>query len=81
MNQTFPQLETIELQPLCSSGVVELLQITDTHLFADKAADFLGIAPWYSGKAVVDAILENDQLSGTQPHDFILATGDLSQDH
>ncbi|MBO1518206.1 3',5'-cyclic-AMP phosphodiesterase [Oceanisphaera sp. DM8] len=81
MNQTPPQLETIEIAPQCPSGVVELLQITDTHLFADKNADFLGIAPWQSGLAVVDAILENEQLSGTQPHDFILATGDLSQDH
>lgn len=81
MNHTHPQLDTIELKPLRQDGVVELLQITDTHLFADKDADFLGIAPWHSGQAVVNAILENEQLAGTQPHDLILATGDLSQDH
>ncbi|WP_408634973.1 3',5'-cyclic-AMP phosphodiesterase [Oceanisphaera avium] len=59
---------------------MEVLQITDTHLFADKNADFLGIAPWHSARAVVDAILENATELTPLAHDFILATGDLSQD-
>lgn len=73
-------LETIELTPLRADGVVDLLQITDTHLFADKNADFLGIAPWHSARAVVDAVLENTGELAARPQDFILATGDLSQD-
>ncbi|MHA6962915.1 3',5'-cyclic-AMP phosphodiesterase [Zobellella denitrificans] len=56
--------------------MIELLQITDTHLFAGADTDLLGIAPWRSCRAVVDAILEDDS-----PRDLILATGDLSQDH
>ena len=74
------QLQTLSLTPHRSDGVVDLLQITDTHLFADKDADFLGIAPWHSARAVVDAVLENARELDTQPQDFILATGDLSQD-
>lgn len=81
MNQTPLQLDTIDIKPHRPDGVVELLQITDTHLFADKDADFLGIAPWHSGRAVVEAIVENERLAHTLPHDLILATGDLSQDH
>lgn len=75
------QLESIVIKPHRADGVVELLQVTDTHLFADQAADFLGIAPWHSAKAVVDAIVEHEQLPDTLPHDLLLATGDLSQDH
>ena len=81
MNQTPLQLDTIDIKPHRPDGVVELLQITDTHLFADKDADFLGIAPWHSGRAVVEAIVDNHRLAQTLPHDLILATGDLSQDN
>nr|WP_227875153.1 3',5'-cyclic-AMP phosphodiesterase [Oceanisphaera profunda] len=80
MNHTPIQLQTLTLTPHRADGVVDLLQITDTHLFADKNADFLGIAPWYSARAVVDAILENARELDATPQDFILATGDLSQD-
>ena len=73
-------LQTQRLTPHRADRVVELLQITDTHLFADKNADFLGIAPWHSARAVVDAILENADELAPDVHDFILATGDLSQD-
>ncbi|MDX1267541.1 MAG: hypothetical protein R3311_09260, partial [Oceanisphaera sp.] len=63
MNQARTQLDTAVISPHRSDGVVELLQITDTHLFADKDADLLGIAPWHSCRAVVDAMLE-DQDEG-----------------
>ncbi|OIN08843.1 3',5'-cyclic-AMP phosphodiesterase [Oceanisphaera psychrotolerans] len=75
MNQA-STLDTTELSPHRADGVVELLQITDTHLFADKDTDLLGIASWHSCQAVVDAILEDQK-----PRDMVLATGDLSQDH
>lgn len=57
-------------------GVVELMQITDTHLFSDPDGELLGIATWHSSRAVVDAMKE--EQAGC---DAILATGDLSQDH
>ncbi|PPL17469.1 3',5'-cyclic-AMP phosphodiesterase [Oceanisphaera arctica] len=60
---------------------MELLQITDTHLFAGKNTDLLGIAPWHSCRAVVDAILEDERACEASRRDLILATGDLSQDH
>ena len=57
-------------------GVVRLLQISDTHLFAGSDRDLLGIATAESFQAVLDAITELPQ-----PYDVVLATGDLSQDH
>lgn len=80
MNLATSQLQTTHITPQGPNGVVELLQITDTHLFADKEADLLGILPWYSGKAVVAAILEDVLDKQTPVADFILSTGDLSQD-
>ncbi len=74
-------LDTTAVSPHRADGVVELLQITDTHLFADKSTDLLGIAPWHSCRAVVDAILEDERTGGAGRRDLILATGDLSQDH
>lgn len=59
-----------------NDGVVRLLQISDTHLFADSDRDLLGIATAESFQAVLDAITELPQ-----PYDVVLATGDLSQDH
>jgi len=55
---------------------IRLLQITDTHLFADEQGSLLGINTLHSYHAVLDAI------SATQrTFDAIIATGDLSQDH
>ncbi len=69
-------LNTAHLTAHRADGVVELLQITDTHLFADKETELLGIATWHSCRAVVDAVLKDPA-----PRDAVLATGDLSQDH
>ncbi|MCT7653925.1 3',5'-cyclic-AMP phosphodiesterase [Oceanimonas sp. NS1] len=55
--------------------MAELSQITDTHLFADREGELLGVATWHSCRAVVNAMKE--ELAGC---DAILATGDLSQD-
>ncbi|ELX8377634.1 3',5'-cyclic-AMP phosphodiesterase [Providencia vermicola] len=58
-----------------NSKVVRILQVTDTHLFADTANTLLGINTHQSYHAVLDAILEQNQ-----PIDLIVATGDLVQD-
>ncbi|CAH0534390.1 3',5'-cyclic adenosine monophosphate phosphodiesterase CpdA [Vibrio stylophorae] len=59
-----------------SDGEVRLLQITDTHLFADPAGRLLGVTTAQSFTAVVEAIGER-----ANQMDAILATGDISQDH
>lgn len=58
-----------------NAKVVRILQITDTHLFADTANTLLGINTHQSYHAVLDAILEQNL-----PVDLIVATGDLVQD-
>ncbi|MBY6188264.1 3',5'-cyclic-AMP phosphodiesterase [Marinobacter hydrocarbonoclasticus] len=63
------------LTPKDENGVIRLAQISDPHLFANKAAGFLGINPWQSLNAVVS------QLDEEGPLDLLLATGDISQDH
>ncbi|WP_407676586.1 3',5'-cyclic-AMP phosphodiesterase [Photobacterium obscurum] len=55
---------------------VVLLQITDTHLFADEAGSLLGIATKDSFHAVLDAV-----DAAARPFDAVVATGDISQDH
>ncbi|WP_028864560.1 3',5'-cyclic-AMP phosphodiesterase [Psychromonas aquimarina] len=57
-------------------GCLELLQITDTHLFADRDKDLLGIKTVQSYEAVV----EHARQYSTDCQ-AVLSTGDLSQDH
>lgn len=54
---------------------VNLLQITDTHLFSDDSGELLGITPNTSFDSVLDEI---DAASFS--FDAILATGDIAQD-
>lgn len=54
---------------------VKVLQITDTHLFANKEQTLLGINTWQSYQAVLHAIQEQ-----AQSWDLVVATGDLVQD-
>lgn len=58
-----------------SDDIVHLLQISDTHLFADPQKELLGVATEQSFRAVLNAIVGH-----AQPYDVVLATGDLSQD-
>ncbi|PCS23760.1 3',5'-cyclic-AMP phosphodiesterase [Candidatus Enterovibrio escicola] len=58
------------------SQTVRLLQITDTHLFADPYRSLLGVNTAASYQAVVDEIQRKNVV-----FDAIIATGDLSQDH
>ena len=55
-------------------NVINLLQVTDTHLFATAEKDLLGVKTQQSFSHVIDAILQNQQ-----PFDAVLATGDISQ--
>lgn len=54
---------------------VKIIQISDTHLFADPKQDLLGVHTEKSLQGVIDLINENQENP-----DFILLSGDLSQD-
>ena len=58
-----------------SGRVIKVLQITDTHLFADNSGCLLGLNTEQSLEAVIEKICANDF-----PADMILATGDLVHD-
>ncbi|MDA7747269.1 3',5'-cyclic-AMP phosphodiesterase [Psychromonas sp.] len=57
-------------------GDIKLLQITDTHLFADPDKDLLGIKTVESYQAVIKHAYKYKGLC-----EAVLCTGDLSQDH
>ena len=59
-----------------AQGDLPLLQITDTHLFADREQDLLGIKTVQSYEAVIEHA--SKYSSDCQA---VLSTGDLSQDH
>ena len=54
---------------------LKVLQVTDTHLYADDGGRLLGVNTLDSFRSVIDTFLE----TGWQP-DLILATGDLVHD-
>jgi len=62
--------------PQTNPNSVVLLQITDTHLFADESGCLLGVATKDSFNAVIDAV-----DASARPFEAIVATGDISQDH
>ena len=68
-------LESLLTLPLAGEARVRILQITDTHLFAEKHETLLGVNTWESYQAVLDAI-----HAGQHEYDLIVATGDLAQD-
>ena len=57
------------------SDFICVVQLTDSHLFADAEGDLLGLQTQASLDAVVDMVLE--QISRM---DLVLATGDITQD-
>ncbi|MFM2484724.1 3',5'-cyclic-AMP phosphodiesterase [Celerinatantimonas yamalensis] len=59
-----------------ANGELRLLQLTDTHLFANQAMGLLGVNTFASLQAVV-AQIQTDSIA----FDWIMATGDISQDH
>ena len=69
-------MESLLNLPLAGGTRGRILQITDTHLFAQKHETLLGVNTWESYQAVLAAI-RNSQ----REFDLIVATGDLAQDH
>jgi Icc protein len=69
-------LESLLNLPLAGGARVRILQITDTHLFAEKHETLLGVNTWESYQAVLEAI-----RASKRECDLIVATGDLAQDH
>lgn len=55
---------------------IRLIQITDPHLFSEAQRDLLGVNTTDSFQAVLEAVLDTPF-----DYDFVLATGDLVQDH
>ncbi len=68
-------MDTVNLAIGAGDEPIRLLQITDTHLFAQAEGQLLGIRTAESFGAVLAAIQAQQQ-----PFDLVLATGDLSQD-
>ncbi|OBT07365.1 3',5'-cyclic-AMP phosphodiesterase [Vibrio sp. UCD-FRSSP16_10] len=66
----------MEPQIVVTEDTVQLIQITDTHLFGDGERCLLSVNTGLSFQAVVEDIVMKD-LS----FDAIVATGDISQDH
>lgn len=62
--------------PVAQGESINLLQITDTHLFGGKHESLLGVNTWASYSAVLEAITAQQR-----DYALILATGDLAQDH
>ncbi|MBS1204835.1 MAG: 3,5-cyclic-AMP phosphodiesterase [Proteobacteria bacterium] len=69
-------MESLLNLSLAGESRVRVLQITDSHLFAEKHETLLGVNTWESYQAVLEAI-QAQQC----PCDLIVATGDLAQDH
>ncbi|MBL4834265.1 MAG: 3',5'-cyclic-AMP phosphodiesterase [Pseudomonas sp.] len=57
------------------SDPVCIVQLTDSHLYADPTADLLGLDTAASLKAVIDLVLDE-----VVSMDLVLATGDIAQD-
>ena len=55
---------------------ISVLQLTDTHLFADEHGTLLGIKTSESFKAVIESIVNQGMH-----FDFIMVSGDISQDY
>lgn len=67
-------MESLLTLPLAGEATVRILQITDTHLFAQKHETLLGVNT-ESYQAVLEAIHAQQH-----EYDLIVATGDLAQD-
>ena len=69
-------MEPLVLQQKNDSEQINILQITDTHLFAQPKVRLLGLNTADSFNAVVNAIIRQNLK-----FDFIVHTGDVSQDY
>ncbi|XPE40117.1 metallophosphoesterase [Shigella flexneri] len=66
-------MESLLTLPLAGEARVRILQITDTHLFAEKHETLLGVNTWDSYQSVLDAIHADRTIH------LIVATGDLAR--
>ena len=64
------------VKPTRADGAFSILQLTDTHLFADQNTGFLGVNTAQSLQAVIDAVLRQNRK-----FDLIITTGDIAQDY
>ncbi len=69
-------MESLLTLPVVNKNRINILQVTDTHLFANVRETLLGVNTHRSYHAVLDAIIAEHY-----PVDLIVATGDLAQDH
>lgn len=68
--------DVFNIIPKRRDGQFCVLQITDTHLFEDENGTLLGINTSKSFKAVLEAISAQNIA-----YDFVVVTGDISQDY
>jgi len=66
--------QPVEIQP-SQSDVLRIVQITDSHIFADPNGSLLGVNTRDSFEAVCDRVCKEEWRA-----DMLLATGDLAQD-
>ena len=65
------------MNPLKSmDGIVKIIQITDTHFFADDNLEMYGVKPNIKFREVMSRMINEDLHDA----DMILLTGDMSQD-
>ena len=64
---------------MCLNGSIQILQITDTHLFGDDEK-LMGLSTTESLEAVVETVRLNMSVGVIAPN-LILLTGDISQDY
>ncbi len=64
------------LIPDNNEGAIRVLHISDCHLYADIRRDLLGVNTMDSFKATLAEIIAQHR-----PYDFIVVTGDISQDY
>lgn len=69
-------MTTYNLQLNREIDKISVLQLTDSHLFAEESGTLLGVRTDASFKAVLQSIM-NQGIS----FDFVLVTGDISQDY
>lgn len=55
---------------------ISVLQLTDTHLFADENGSLLGVKTAASFRAVLQSVLNQNMH-----YDFVIMSGDISQDY
>lgn len=64
------------MAPRCESGQISVLQLTDLHLYAREGAKLLGVDTAKSFEAIVHTVMQQNF-----PYDFVVITGDISQDY